>query len=106
MRKKDVFIHIQHREKVVELVYQADLPPAENGKPVFVQSVDIRIPDKYLPLCGPVHASDDVQQGRLSGAGGPHDGDKFAFFHAEGYLVQSLDLGVSLAVCFRKIFAS
>ena len=62
MRQGDVFLYVEYRHEVVELIHQADLTAAENGEPVFFQRVHVRAVDEYLPGRGFVYTSQNMQQ--------------------------------------------
>ena len=57
VRQHDIFIHVQHRKQVIELIDEADLPPPENGQLILFQRVKVCPVDKDFSAGGPVHAA-------------------------------------------------
>src|SRR3954453_5437566 len=76
----DVLIHVEDGDQVVELVDEADLPAAEDGQFVVVETEDVRTIHQYLAGGGRVHPTQDVQQSRFARAGRTDDGDELTLF--------------------------
>ena len=99
----DVFPRVQHRHQIVALEDKADLPPAENGQRLIFQRKDVLPVHDHAAGGGPVKAAQHVQKGGFPGAGGAHNGDKFAAVHTQVHAVQRPNLRVPGAVDFAQV---
>src|SRR3569833_3042065 len=58
----DVFLHIECRNEIEELVDKADVLAAEQGQSGLCQGRDIETVDAHRPPVGPIDAADEIQQ--------------------------------------------
>src|SRR3954452_23215799 len=73
-RQLDVLRGGERREQVERLEDEADLVTAEQRQLLVAEPGELGVPDVDLAGCGPVETGEYVEQGRLAGAGRPHDG--------------------------------
>ena len=77
-RQHDVLRRRQCRQQVERLEDEADLVTTQQRQRLVVERGDLGVADVDLARRGPVEAGEHVQQGRLAGAGRPHDRGELA----------------------------
>ena len=91
------------REEVVVLEDEADVLVANVGELIFVEAADLFFVEVVLAGGGLVEASEDVHEGRFSGAGWPHDGDELALMNDDVYALEGLDRHLAHDVVLAQI---
>ncbi len=102
--QRDVFLHIQYRNEIVELINQSHLPSPENGQLGFIQLINIGAFEKYFPRSGTIHAAQNMKKCGFAGSGRTNNGDKFAFVHRKAHIIQGTDLCFPASICFCQVF--
>ena len=91
------------RDQIKGLENKTDLPVADLRQFVVGLFAHIDPFQIILPFRGTVQAAQDIHERGLAGAGGAHDGDKFAPIDRYGHFVQGLDRYVAVLVGFRQL---
>src|SRR5262249_14208548 len=81
-RQGDVLLGREHVDEVEGLEDEADAPPPQQRQGVVGQRRQVGAVQADAAGGGQVEAADEVQQGALTGAGRPHDGEELAAAHA------------------------
>ena len=76
------------------------------GQPPGAERGDLLVAQEDLPLRQRVHPAQDVQQGRLARAAGPHDDAQLPLVHGKGGVPQRLDLHLAHLIYFLDAFKS
>jgi hypothetical protein len=85
-------------DQIEELKYVTDLAAAHNRASSLGEVVESLAQEMDLAACRPVESTEEVQQGGLSAAARPHDGDEFAAHNIE---INPID-GAVLALARRE----
>src|SRR5690242_4483874 len=102
-RQDQVLLGGEDRQQVEELEDEAELVAAQLGQLAIVEAGDVD-PVELDPARGRlVEASEDVHQGRLAGAGGPHDRGEAVALEAGRDAVEGVYRGVALPVAAVEI---
>jgi hypothetical protein len=96
-RHGDVVQRREFRQQVVELVDEAERGVAQVAAPGFRQCREVLALQDHRAAARRIEAAEDVQQGRLAGAGSADDGDPFAAADGEVDVVQHLHRIVAFA---------
>ena len=91
-RQLDVLNRIQHRNQVVELEDESDVPAAPLGQLAFRQRCEVSSGHNHLARRRAVDAGDQVQQRGLARARRPHQRQELALRHFEAQAVEHRDL--------------
>src|SRR5215207_5552693 len=67
----DILVSRQTWNEVVELEYEADVPPAVGGQATVIEGCELLVLEKEPAACGLVEPADHVEQSRLAAARGP-----------------------------------
>ena len=78
-RQLDVLIRREHRQQVIELEDEADVPRPPAGELAFGHLRDAVVADPDFAFAGLVEAGDQVEQRRLARAAGAHQAEELAF---------------------------
>ena len=97
-REEDVLLRGEHGEEVEELEDEADVLAPELRQLGVAELGDGRPVDLDVALGGTVEAGEDVHEGRLAGARGPHDGGELAALDVQRDAAQRSHRGVAFAV--------
>ena len=102
--KFHVFQCGQVLHQVVELEHKAHIVPAVGGQLPGGKAAHVAAVQPDVALVAVVHAAQNVQQGGLARAGGPHDDAELALVHIEIQVVCGSDLHTAGLVIFTDIF--
>src|ERR1700730_13484411 len=86
-------------EQVEELEDHADLLAAESGHSCLSHLVDPLHADSDPAPRRPVEPGDEIEQGRLTAAGGSHDGDRLPGSDSEADSVEGRPAGTAVTLC-------
>ena len=90
-RQFHVFEGRQARHQVKGLKHEADVAVAGGRLLFVVEGGDVLAIEKILAAAGAVQQAEQVEQGGLAGAGGPHDGNIFTRVDVEADIVEGVD---------------
>jgi len=90
-RQDQVLLGGEDRQQVEELEDEAELVATQPGQLGVVEAGDLLAVEDDRPRGRPVEAGEDVHQGRLARARGPHDRGEAAALEAGSHLDQSVD---------------
>ena len=96
--QRDVLQRGQRRHQVERLEDEADAVAAQLGEPLVVERGQLGVADVDRAGGGGVETGDTVHEGRLAGAGRPHDRGELAAGEVDGDAVEGADLRVAFAV--------
>ncbi len=102
-RHFDVALGAEHREQVVELEDEADVPRAPFGELSAGEPVDSLAGHLHFALVGAVEPADQVQQRGLARAGGTHQGQELTGGHLQVDAVQHLDLLLAARIALDDV---
>ena len=97
-RQEDVGAGVQGRHQVEGLEHETDAVSAQLGQRGVFQGSDVGVFNEDVPGGGGVEAGEDVHHRGLAGAGGAHDGGKFAGAEADAHVVEGAHLRVAASV--------
>ena len=103
---EDVLQYRALREQVMRLEDETDLPAADGGKLLFVQSAEILAVQPHAAGSWVIERSDDIEQRALAAAGRPNDGDGFTGRNLKAQIPQDRDRCSALSgdVILRNLF--
>src|SRR5262249_15112286 len=101
--EEDVLARVQHRQQVEELEDEADVLPAELRQVVVAERCYPRAGEADAAGGGLVQPGEDVHQGGLARARGPHDGRRLRRRDVDRDAAERLDRRVARAVAPRDV---
>ena len=102
-RQLDVLERGEHRNQVVELEDEADVPRAPRRERALGQPADVGVADANRAARRPIDAGQQVQQRRLARAGRPHQPEEVALGHRDGDVGEHRDLDRVPAIDLRHV---
>jgi hypothetical protein len=97
-RQDDVLPRVEDRKQVEGLEDEADAIATQLRQRVVVERRQLDAIQHHRPRRRPVEAREEVHEGGLAGARGPHDGREPAGGEVDGDAVQRRDGGAALAI--------
>src|SRR5262245_40124474 len=90
-RQFDVALGGQHRQEVIKLKHQPDVPRSPGGQAPVGHPVDLFAANFDRAPRGAVQAADEIEQGGFARAGRPHQSQEIALRHRESQTGQDVD---------------
>src|ERR1017187_2335117 len=104
LRDVDIALCGQCRQQVELLEDETDLLLAHTGASRVGKGSEIDAVDQYPAAIGMREASQNIEQGRFTAAGGADDADKLALLDFEGYSAEGLHIDLADAIDFAYVF--
>ena len=102
--QRDVLHHVQDRDKVIELIDEADLAAAEDRQRRVGAGVDVLPIHINVAARRAVYTAENMQQRRFAGAGRADDGKKLPARDGKAHVIQRMDSVLPRAVGFGQMF--